>query len=103
MNRLSDFAEQLQAMAENAERGVQRGLKQAAENAYQKAYAACPVRTGALRASISIKVENDGFILSASAPYVEIAERNTPFLKTAMEENDFMQTMMQSIREEILL
>ncbi len=100
MNGLSDFAEKLKAMAANTERGVRRGLEQAAENAYQNAYAFCPVHTGALRASISVKVENDGFHLTASAPYVEIVHRNTPFLQAAMEKNDLIRTMMQSIREE---
>jgi hypothetical protein len=101
MNGLSDFAEKLKAMAANTERGVRRGLKQAAENAYQKAYAFCPVYTGALRASVSVKVENNGFHLTASAPYVEIVHRNTPFLQAAMEKEELIRTMMQSIREEI--
>ena len=101
MNGLSDFAEKLKAMAANTERGVRRGLEQAAENAYQNAYAFCPVHTGALRASISVKAENGSFYLTASAPYAGIVHQNTPFLQAAMEKDDLIRTMMQSIREEI--
>jgi hypothetical protein len=102
MNGLADFAEKLKAMAANTERGVRRGLEQAAETAYQNAYAFCPVYTGALRASVSVKVENDGFHLTTSAPYAEIVHQNTPFLQAAMEKEELIRTMMQSIREEIL-
>ncbi len=101
MSELSAFAEKLRRMTRGAERGLQRGLRRAADEAYQNACAFCPVQTGALRASISVKVENNGFELTASAPYVAFVEQKTPFLRTAMAENEFVQMMLRSIREEM--
>lgn len=101
MSELSAFAEKLRRMSRGVESGVRRGLLRAAEEAFQNACAFCPVQTGALRASISVKVENNGFELAASAPYVAFVEQKTPFLRTAMAENEFVQMMLRSIGEEM--
>jgi len=101
MSDLSAFAEKLRRMSRGVERGLRRGLRRTADEACRNACAFCPVQTGALRASISVKVENDGFELAASAPYVAFVEQKTPFLKTAMAENEFMQMMLRSIGKEM--
>lgn len=56
-------------------------LEQAAQAAYSAAREACPVRTGALRGSITLSISGDRAVISAGRDYgiyVELGTENSP-------------------------
>ena len=64
-----------------------RALEQIGRRAVGYAKARCPVKTGALRASIAYRVKDGTLRVGSPLPYAAKAEREKPFLRPAMQEH----------------
>lgn len=76
LRRLSSLPGQAAAAAAEAQRTAARA-------AYGQARVIVPVRTGALKASLSVRQDDKGARLAAERPYAGYVERKKPYLLPA--------------------
>lgn len=60
---------------------VSRTLEERAAESLSQSRAVCPVRTGALRASLRMEVEGDRAAVSTDCPYAAVVQEKTGFLR----------------------
>ena len=99
MKGLSALQASLSALPAKAARAAQAALRQSAASAEAYARGRAPVRTGALRSSIAVRLDNNKAVLSARVPYAGIAEGRTPYLAPAVRQADFPRCAKKTFKE----
>ena len=74
-------------------------LTYAAQKALSAALDAVPVRTGALRASLSLRREGKSAVLSARRPYALYVEMKKPYLRPAVKAAGLSDAVKQAYKE----
>ena len=74
-------------------------LTLAAQKALSAARDAVPVRTGALRASLSLRREGKSAVLSARRPYALYVEMKKPYLRPAVKAAGLSDAVKQAYKE----
>jgi hypothetical protein len=99
MNNLNRAVSRLNALIPVARKSAENAVKSAAQTALEQARAACPVRTGRLRASLSAAVSGAEARVFASAPYAQVAESRAPFLRPAADGAAFQKAAGDALKE----
>lgn len=73
----------------------------ASQRAFSVARDIVPVRTGALRASLSLRREGKSYVLSACRPYALYVEFKKPYLRPAGKEAALPNAVKQACKEAI--
>lgn len=107
MKGLESALSRLAALPAQAQGALQSAALSSARQAAEAARNACPVRTGALRASLSAQSLDQGAQVSAARPYAALVEMGSlhrppqPFLLPAARGSDYPRLAAQALKEVI--
>ena len=99
MTGVSALLSRLAALPPRVQAAAERACLEAARAAADQARQAAPIRTGALRASISAKGRGESAQAIASVPYAGIVESRTPFLSPSAQSADFSARLARALKE----
>lgn len=102
MKNAAALCARLSALPDKAARLLSRAALEAARAAAAEARTLSPVRTGALRASISASSLPRGAAAAASVPYAGFVEKKQPYLAPALEQADYAARAARALKEGLL-
>ncbi len=93
--------DKLLRLAADLRERADEALTRASQRAFSVARDVVPVRTGALRASLSLRREGKSYVLSACRPYALYVEFKKPYLRPAGEAAALPDAVQKACKEAI--